>query len=69
MLTKNKNLYTDELETNTVYYMEVIVRKFVYLNRTKLKSDRYMKNKLLIILEFLIGKASVNAYLLREDIL
>jgi hypothetical protein len=69
MLGKNKNLFTDELETNTIYYMEVIVRKYVYLNRTKLKSDRYMKNKLLIILEFLIGKASVNAYLLREDVL
>lgn len=69
MLTKNKNLYTDELETNTIYYMEVIVRKYVYLNRTKLKSDRYLKNKLLIVLEFLISKASVNAYLLREEIL
>ncbi len=69
MLNKNKNLYTTELVTNTIYYLEVLVRKYVYLNRSKLKTDRLLRNKLLVILEFLIDKGSVNAYLLREDIL
>jgi hypothetical protein len=69
LLANNKNLYSAELVTNTIYYLEVLVRKYVYLNRTKLKTDRLLKNKLLVILEFLIDKGSVNAYLLREDIL
>eukprot|EP01037_Dinobryon_pediforme_P007113 gene7113-7178_t len=69
MLSENKNLYTSELVTNTIYYLEVLVRKYVYLNRTKLKADRFLKGKLLVILEFLIDKGSVNAYLLREDVL
>lgn len=69
MLNENKNLYTAELVTNTIYYLEVLVRKYVYLNRTKLKADRFLKGKLLVILEFLIDKGSVNAYLLREDVL
>ncbi len=69
MLAENDNLSTEELEVNTVYYLEVLVRKYVYLNRTKLKGDRYLRTKLLIILEFLIYRASVNAYLLREEIL
>lgn len=69
MLTKNPKLQTGKLEINTIYYLEILVRKYVYLNRTKLKTDRYTKSKLLVILEFLINKASVNAYLLREDIL
>jgi hypothetical protein len=69
ILAGNKNLYHTELVTNTIYYLEVLVRKYVYLNRTRLKTDRLLKNRLLVILEFLIDKGSVNAYLLREDIL
>jgi len=61
--------YSAELVTNTIYYLEVLVRKYVYLNRARMKTDRLLKNKLLVILEFLINKGSVNAYLLREDIL
>lgn len=69
MLSTNKNLYTAELVTNTIYYLEILLRKYVYLNRSKLKTDRLLKSKLLVILEFLTDKGSVNAYLLREDIL
>ena len=69
MLTENPNLLTEELEVNTVYYLEVLVRKYAYFNRTKLKADRYLQPKFLVILEFLINRASVNAYLLREEII
>jgi len=68
-LAENHNLNTEELDINTVYYLEVLVRKYVYLNRTKLKADRYLRAKLLVILEFLINRTSVNAYLLREEII
>ena len=69
MIEKNSSLSTEELETNTIYYIEVIIRKYIYLNRTKIKTDLKIKNKILIVLNFLIEKGSVNGYLLREDIL
>ena len=66
MVEKNKE---NELEVNTTYYLEKIIRKYIYLNRTKIKQDVKIKNKILIVLNFLIEHSSVNAYLLREDIL
>jgi hypothetical protein len=56
-------------ETNTVFYIEKLTRKYIYLNRNKVKQEIKIKNKILIILNFLIERGSVNAYLLREDIL
>lgn len=69
MIEKNSNLLTEELETNTIYYIEILIRKYAYLNRPKIKTDLKIKNKIIIILNFLIEKGSVNAYLLREDLL
>lgn len=69
VLRDNHQLDSEELDTNTVYYLEVMVRKYAYLNRTKLKSDKLSREKLFTILDFLVAKASVNAYLLREDLL
>lgn len=59
----------NKLEKNTIYYVEKLVRRYVYLNRTKVKQDIKIKQKILIILNFLIERGSVNAYLLREDTL
>ncbi|QRM89528.1 AAA family ATPase [Lacinutrix sp. WUR7] len=58
-----------KLGVNTVYYTAQLVRKYIYLNRTKVKHEIKTKTEILIILNFLISKGSVNAYLLREDIL
>lgn len=69
MIKNNSNLQTEDLEVNTVYYLENIVRRFVLSNRQKIRSSVTLKNRLLIILDFLIQKGSVTAYLTREDIL
>ncbi len=66
MVEKNKR---NKLEVNTVYYTEKLVRKYIFLNRNKVRRDDRIKNKILQILNFLIERGSVNAYLLREDIL
>ena len=58
-----------DLEVNTVYYIEKLMRKYVHLNRFKIRQDVKLKNRVLIILDFLVEQSSVNAYLLREDIL
>ena len=57
------------LEINTVYYLEIIIRKFIYLNRIKIKQNLQIKIKVTNILNFLVERSSVSAYLLREDII
>lgn len=69
MLNNNPGLSSEELEVNTVYYMENLVRSYVLKNRHKIKTTLQLKNKILVILDFLLAKGSVTAYLLREDIL
>ena len=58
-----------KLGVNTIYYTELLIRKYIYLNRTKVKFDAKIKVEIIGILNFLINTGSVNAYLLREDIL
>jgi hypothetical protein len=69
MLGKNGNLWTEKLGVNTIYYLELIIRKYLFINRTEVRRNKDVKERVLIILNFLIEKSSVNAYLLREDIL
>ncbi len=68
MLADNTNLHIEDLPTNTIYYLEILARRYVYLNRTKLKTSRIIKDKVLVLLNFLVAKGSVSGYLLREDI-
>jgi hypothetical protein len=69
MLKNNSNLWNTKLEVNTIYYIENLIKKFIYKNREKIKRDVGLKQKILIILEFLIKKGSVVGYMLRENIL
>ena len=69
IIEKNKDLAKKELEPNTVYYIENIVRIYIYKNRENIKKTNSLKQKILIILDFLIEKGSVVGYMLREDIL
>ncbi|MFP9114758.1 AVAST type 4 anti-phage nuclease Avs4 [Flavobacterium sp. RHBU_3] len=56
-------------EEDTIYYMENLLRKYIYSNRSKVKQDVKLKNRILTLLTFLIERTSVTAYLLREDII
>lgn len=69
ILKKNKNLLSDELEVDTIYYIENLVRKYILMNRQKIKTTSKIKKEILIILDFLVERGSVTGYLLREDIL
>jgi hypothetical protein len=69
ILIKFPSLLESEISTNTIYYLEIITRKYVYLNRTKIKINGQRKEKIIVILNFLVSKASVNGYLLREEII
>ena len=69
ILKKNKELISQKLETNTIYYIENIIRRFIITNRQKIKTTLQIKKKVIIILNFLVERGSVTGYLLREDIL
>ncbi|QTA82765.1 p-loop domain-containing protein [Desulfonema limicola] len=68
ILDKNQDYIDKKLEENTIYYMENFIRKYIYKNREKIKRTRSSKDKVLIILNFLIDKGSAVGYMLRESI-
>lgn len=69
ILQSNNDLLNAKLETNTIYYLENLARKYIYKNREKIKKTKRLKQEVLIILNFLIEKGSVVGYMLRENIL
>lgn len=69
MLKKNNKLWTAELETNTIYYLETIARKCYLSNREIIKKDTKLKSKIIIVLDFLVERGSAVGFLLREEIL
>lgn len=69
IIQRDPDLYRKELEEDTVYYLENFVRSYILKNRQNIKITLQLKTQILVILNFLLKKASVTAYLLREDIL
>lgn len=69
MIKNNKNLFSDDLEQNTIYYLESLVKKYIFINREKIRITKQLKQEVLVILDFLVEKASVIGYMLRENIL
>jgi len=69
MIKNNANLKTDGLETNTIYYLENVIRKFALSKRHKIKTTPSLKAQVMLILDYLINKGSITAYLIRQDIL
>lgn len=69
ILNKTPDLVYKEQEVNTVYYLENLLRSYILRNRQMIRTDLQLKAQVLVILDFLLEKASVTAYMLREDIL
>jgi hypothetical protein len=69
MLTRNKNLWTEKLETKSLYYLESLVRKYIYKERERIRRTRQLKEEVLVILDFFVDKGSVVGYILRENVL
>ncbi len=69
ILQRNGTLLFEELETNTLYYLENLIRKYMLTKRQRIKTNPQLKNRIITILDFLIAKGSAIGYLLREDIL
>lgn len=69
IIERTPDLDSRELEVNTVYYLENLVRGFVLQDRHKVRKTPQIQHQVLTILNFLLQKGSAAAYLLREDIL
>lgn len=59
----------EEVDSNTIFYIENIVRNYFLKNKSKIKTNLELKNLLINILTFLVNHGSVFGYMLRESIL
>lgn len=69
MLSNNENLATDKLESDTLFYLENVVRKYIFDNHDEIKKRKILKDEVIVILNFLIERGSSLGYMLRERIL
>jgi hypothetical protein len=69
IVSNNKSLQLDDLESSTLCYLEKFLRKYVFINRQKIKEEIKLKNKIIPIFDFMIERGSIHGYLLRESIL
>ena len=68
-LSSNRELFAAELEDGTVYHMENSARKYIYKNLQKIRERNELKEKILVLLDFLVEKGSVIGYMLRERVI
>lgn len=62
------NLELRERESNTIFYMDCFLGKYVRMNRQAIKRDIEKKSKIVNVLSFMIERNSVQAYMLRDMI-
>jgi hypothetical protein len=65
----NSDILCKKVDSNTIFHLEIIVRKYVFINATKIKKERKLREDTLIILNMLVEKGSSLGYMLREKIL
>lgn len=69
ILNKYFSTHAKTVDANTQFRLEQLIQKYINENRTQIKKDRKEKEKVIVILNFLVEKESVSAYLLRESII
>ncbi len=69
IIERTPDLASRELEVNTIYYLESLIRGYLLQDRHKVRTAPKIQHQVLTILNFLLEKGSATAYLLREDIL
>jgi len=69
MIKNHNEQLSKKVKNNTVYYLELLIRRYILRNRQLIKTDKRTKERILILLNFLINQGSSKAYLMREEIL
>lgn len=68
ILENNESLLTEDLDDNTIYYVNKYMRKYLYRERANVRRTPELMDKTLKVLNFLIDKGEVSGYLMRESI-
>ncbi|HOT99033.1 MAG TPA: hypothetical protein PKZ83_18070, partial [bacterium] len=69
IIRRTPKLVSEELDADTIYYLENLIRRYALTNRSKIKKTIKIKDAVIVILNFLVERGSITGYLLREDIL
>ncbi len=69
IISNNINMKLGGDEQSILFYLENFLRKFVFINKQKIKKDVKLKGQLLQILNFMIERGSTYGFMLRESIL
>ncbi|PFY14563.1 ATPase [Bacillus toyonensis] len=69
MLRNNSSLWNSKLEINTIYYLENLIKQYIFKDRERIRKIKKLQQEVLVILDFLVEKGSVVGYLLRENVL
>ena len=69
IIKSHPSLSKTDLKINVVFYMENILRGYIFENFQMIKTKPQIKRQILIVLNFLIERGSATAYRLRESIL
>ncbi|WP_454973442.1 AVAST type 4 anti-phage nuclease Avs4 [Capnocytophaga gingivalis] len=69
IISDNSSLELKDLESNTIYYLEIFFKRYIFIGRKKIKQEVKLKNKIIPILNFMIERGSKHGFLLRESIL
>lgn len=69
ILENNKQLISEELETNTIFYIETFIRRYILKDRQQIRKSVPIKNQVIAVLNYLVERGSIVGYLLRDDIL
>lgn len=68
-ILENNSYYVDKkLVDNTIFYLEKFARTYTFRNRETIRKKKEIKDKMLVILNFLVEKGSAVGYMLRESI-
>ncbi|TVP08229.1 AVAST type 4 anti-phage nuclease Avs4 [Shewanella algae] len=68
IVDNNKSLLTDDLDDNTIYYVNKYMRRYLYRERANVRRTPELMAKTLTVLNFLIERGEVSGYLMRESI-
>ena len=69
IISNTPQLRQTALPTNTIYYVEEYMYRYVQKRLYRFKSDALRKRKVLNVLDFLVNRGSPLGFLLREDII
>ncbi|URJ44479.3 hypothetical protein MF628_004205 [Paenibacillus polymyxa] len=69
MIKSNLEYHQKKLTANTIFMLENVVRRYININREKVKTFAKEREEVLVILDIIIERSSAVGYMLRERLL